>query len=431
MPDFRPVKNLDLLGTTSRVAVPFVKVTIGNFVFGSYDKTSSGPHFDEHGVYTLNKIKFPNYIQSLQIQKINGTVNKYTLVLHYAITEQDDPNFFEKVFSSVSETRKIEFTYGDATVPSYVFRNEEAIILDVKKRFNIPSSVIQYTVKAVSKGLLSNAAGGLRFDATYDKPSNVIKQLLYSRTELGLLEVFPGMRNRAVVEQEGLILSDDVKVKIEPKLNISALDYLLYLVSIMRETTSTNTNIKQTFYNLVVNDDTSGKFDGVYFKIIKTDSNKDISTAYDIDIGIMSKDIITSFEIENDDTYSILYKYNSEINGAQYVQRINDRGEIEEVFAPVISSGTAEGVTTEADKDWWSRVTEFPIKASITFKGLLRPAMLMTHVRLNIYFYGRKFIDSGLYVVTKEVDTIDSSGYKTTLSLLRINKTEFDGKDVI
>ena len=66
------VFNLDLFGNPNRVSVPFIKVAIGDFIFGSYDKTSSGPHFDEHGVYTLNRIKYPNYIQSLDIQKING-----------------------------------------------------------------------------------------------------------------------------------------------------------------------------------------------------------------------------------------------------------------------------------------------------------------------------------------------------------------------
>ena len=54
--------------------------------------------------------------------------------MEYAITENDDPNFIDKVLSTVSRSRKITLTYGDATIPGYMYRNEEAIILNVKKQ---------------------------------------------------------------------------------------------------------------------------------------------------------------------------------------------------------------------------------------------------------------------------------------------------------
>ena len=52
---------------------------------------------------------------------------------------------------------------------------------------------------------------------------------------------------------------------------------------------------------------------------------------------------------------------------------------------------------------------------------MLRPATLMTYLRLNIIFPGgHKHIASGLYIVTKQQDTIDGNGYKSQLSLTRI-----------
>ena len=65
-------------------------------------------------------------------------------------------------------------------------------------------------------------------------------------------------------------------------------------------------------------------------------------------------------------------------------------------------------------------MTEFPIKGSITLKGLTRPSILMSYVKVNVMFNGIKHISSGLYIITKQTDTIDSSGYKTTLELLRV-----------
>ncbi|MBO7697158.1 MAG: hypothetical protein J6Y28_04550 [Acholeplasmatales bacterium] len=65
-------------------------------------------------------------------------------------------------------------------------------------------------------------------------------------------------------------------------------------------------------------------------------------------------------------------------------------------------------------------MTEFPISATLVIKGLVRSAMLMTYLRVNSYFFGKKHISSGLYVITKQEDKIDSQGYRTILSLTRI-----------
>ena len=47
----------------------------------------------------------------------------------------------------------------------------------------------------------------------------------------------------------------------------------------------------------------------------------------------------------------------------------------------------------------------------------------MTHVRLNVIFNGGiKHVSSGLYIIIKQVDTLDATGYKTTLTLLRVGE---------
>lgn len=64
-------------------------------------------------------------------------------------------------------------------------------------------------------------------------------------------------------------------------------------------------------------------------------------------------------------------------------------------------------------------MTKFPISATLVIKGLLRPAMLMTYVKVNSFFYGERHVSSGLYFIIKQVDDIAGSGYRTTLSLVR------------
>ena len=67
---------------------------------------------------------------------------------------------------------------------------------------------------------------------------------------------------------------------------------------------------------------------------------------------------------------------------------------------------------------------QYSISASITVKGLLRPALLMQYIKLNVLFYGQKHNTSGIYAITKQVDQVDINGYRTTLSLLRIPESQ-------
>lgn len=418
LPDTNKAQNINLLSNSTRVETPFIKVTIGDYTFGAYNRTSR-LEADGNGAYILSKVQYPNYIQRLRVQKINGTVNKYTLELVYAVTQNDDPNFFEKVFSSVSKTRKVVFSYGDLSAPAYLYREEEALITKVTHDLDIRNCSLRYTVTAVGTGA-KVSVGSHTFEATYEKPSKVIRDLLYSRPELGLLDVFYGMKDEGLVQQEGLILGDDIKVHLQKQTNMSALDYLSYLVSKMR-TTAFPSLFNKEVYSLVFVDDTSGRFNGPYFKIVKVKKVVNMSTAYEIDIGFPSQNIVMDYKCTDDDTYSIYYDFSKQLQDSQYVQRINDDGEIEEVLAPVISSGNASRDITNTDTAWWTSVTEFPIRLQLTVKGLLRPAILMTHVRLNVYFYGRKFIDSGLYIITRQEDEVSPSGFRTVLSLTRVD----------
>ena len=103
-----------------------VKVTIGSYTFGVYSRQTSNSIKDKYGTYIPYKVQYPDYVQSLQIVKINGQVNQYTLALSYPVTQTSDPNFFEKVLSSVSNTREIIFSYGDASMPAYIYKDEKA-----------------------------------------------------------------------------------------------------------------------------------------------------------------------------------------------------------------------------------------------------------------------------------------------------------------
>ena len=405
----------NLLSTTSRIETPFIQVKIGDYTFGVFNK--------EKNSYT-NKVKYtyPNYITSLNISKVNGTVNTYTLTMKYQITANDDPNFLERVFGSQANTRRMIISYGDYSLPNFAYREEGATITDIKSNIDFQNSAIQYTITAISDAL-SLQAGTFNFPARYDKPSNIIKELLYDN-RYHILEIFYGMRDRNAILSKNLIAGDDKSVSIPAKPGMTILNYLNYLVSCMTPQTATkSTLIKSSRYVLTIHDDLSGELGGPYFKVsqVKT-SSKNINSldVYEVTIGYPEGDPVISFNIDDDQTYSLLYQHSKNINQSDYIYRLNDEGEMEAEFSPTISNDSAHFKTEEVDKTWWTQVTQYPIKATLQLKGLLRSAMLMTYVKINCYFYGRKHISSGTYIITKQVDSISENGFRTTLSLTRI-----------
>jgi hypothetical protein len=421
----------DLLSSTSRIQVPWIKVTIGEYTFGVFDKKTSRDK-DSAGYYTKSfDVQYPQYVESLNIQKINGQVNTYTLQLRYPVRVDDDPNLIEKILSSVSRTRKIVFSYGDASNPAYIYKNEEAIITSVQQSFNMEStiqSVISYTIKAVS-GCALAGSGAFTFanSASPKKPSDEIKRVFRDST-YGLQDLFKGM---SAANIDALIDSSDQAVELETKINVSPLDYINYLVGCMYPVGTAPGSLTSDMYILTIHDetvfdnffgDTSG-FGGPYFKITRV-SNRTLnrSDAFNIDIGINTSTTVVSFTIENNENYSLLYNYNSKLSTEKYASRLNTKGEWEQIFAPMVTSGNDRFLTRSEDAVWFTKLTKYPINATIRIQGLLRPATLMQYVRLNVIFPGgNRHISSGLYIVTKQIDELSGNGYFTTLSMTRIS----------
>jgi hypothetical protein len=415
--------NRKLLSSQARVQVPWVKVTIGDYTFGIFDDKTKQWGQDNAGFYQPFAIQYPQYINQLEVRKINGQVNRYTLSIDYPITQFDDPNFFEKVFSSVSKTRKIIFTYGDAETPAYIYRNEEAIITKISQQFKLASSSISYTVEAVSSAALSTdgsitmlGSGGAKV-----KPSDEIKKLFMNNKSLR--DTFTGM---SLANLDSLIAGDDMAVSIDSRRNISAIDYLNYLVGCMIPEGSQN-GLSKEIYIMTIYDDSITNSDknlskkGPYFKVSKVSAVMDRDDAYEIDIGINTATIVRDFQIEQNENYSIYYEYQNLAHPQEYVRRIGDNGLWEDQYAPTGLLRNDPAKVNTDDVVWWTKATQFPINASIQIQGLLRPATLMQYVKLNVIFPGgNKHISSGLYIVTRQIDHIGPNGYATNLGLTRI-----------
>lgn len=416
--------NLDLLSNMTRVETPFIEVEIGGVTFGLFSEKSK-TLIQGNQAFKTNAKYYPNFMKSLSVSKVNGAINTYTLNLVYMITPGDDPNIIEKVLSKAKKDRTMFISYGDLSLPTYIYKREEALITDVKSNPSFSGSKISYTIYATSKSLLGNAAK-YNFQGTKAKASDIIRSILYNE-KYKLLDLFYGMRNKEKVLQYNLIPSDDIVTTIETKTNISVLDYIKYLVTCMSPNTNNETSvIKNSAYRLNVVDDTSDKFGGPYFKITKLSNNlqKDTINVYNVDVGYPDKNVVIDFSLDDNQVWSLFYDYANDLDLPSYIEKIDDSGNLVVEYSPAYSNSKALLKTTAQDKSWWTNMINYPISATLKIKGLLRPAILMSYIYINAQFYGKPHTSTGYYVVTKQVDDISEAGYRTTLSLVRVGSAE-------
>lgn len=413
--------TIKLNSVPTLVESPFIIVTIGKYTLGSYtgNKTTTS-------LGMLAQVNFPNFVNSLNITKVNGTVNTYTIGIVYQIAPGDDPNLIDKIFSSVSDTRKLSLSYGDWRNPASIYKEETALITNVTSSLDMSASKITYTVQCVSDAL-SLASAIYDFPAREAKPSDIIKEMLKD-VSYGLLSVFKGMVDFQRVLTNGLIASNDKKVKIEARQNMNIIEYLNFLVGAMTpvDSKSEDTIIQAGNYFLAIHDDITNALGGTYFEVkeVKADTKVSNYDVYEVDVGYPGDNFVTQFNLTNNQQYTILYDYAGKIEQTKYIYSIDNNGQLSTQYAPSIARSKSLYKVTEQNKNWWSKVTQFPIEATLTIKGLTRPSILMSQVRINTVMYGQKHISSGLYIITKHQDKLDSNGYTTTLTLLRIGGDE-------
>ena len=407
----------NLISYASFVETPFISVELAGYTFGVYKKTGNNNKL---------QVEYPNFMDSINIVKINGQLNTYTIRMTYQITAGDDPNFLEAIFSrnkAMYGWQKIIINYGDLSCPSDIFRNEEAIITKITSNVDFSSSKISYSLSCTSTKLplVSNSYS---FPPMVAKPSDVLTNLICNKS-YGIQDVLTGMSSKEKIKMFGLIAADDKSVKIEAKENINILSYMNYLVSCMTPATDDHDSvIKSAIYMLIINDDADKKVGGSYIQVKKVDA-KDISSnkvdnIYTLDIGYPGNNFVTSFNILNNDIWSIYYDYSQQMTKQQYVYNIDNDGNITTEFSPALTTSRKYNYTTESNKSWWTSMTEFPIKAEVIIKGLIKPSILIDKIRVNTYFYGQKHVSSGVYIITKQEDSVDTNGYKTKLSMTRI-----------
>lgn len=403
----RLIKNTNSVLPISEAMVeaPFVEVDFNGTKIGTYKNSVDD---------------FPNHISSLEVDKINGEINKYTFNLVHQIRPGEDPNLIDKIISKVRYD-KIGIKYGDFN-SNVIYGDEKAIITNVSMNRDYVSNRISYTIYATSANELVTSHK-INFSAVKDKPSNVINNLLYENNETSdlLLSAFPGMKNKTLVASKNLIPSNDAILNIDEQLNVNSIEYINYLVSCMSNSTNAAQDIirKSTYY-ISYENDFKNTMGGSFFKIVESTPqvlNKfNTNSIFEVTVGYPDNNYVMGFSVDNDIAWSLLYE-NASI-ADEYVYFIDDNGNSGSRYSPNLISSSS--ILNETQKNWWTQMTHFPLNASLTLKGMMKPVMLMDYIIVNVVFYGQKHITSGVYTITGQKDTLSGEGFRTTLALTRV-----------
>lgn len=407
----RTVNNKLTLNSQS-VEAPYVMLSIGGYTIGTYGASDD---------------KYPNHIESMQISKTNGQINLYTINIIHQIRFGEDPNVIDKILAS-HKFKKIGIVYGDST-SQQEFREADAIITNVKCNRDYASKKLSYTIQATSAGQLVTTYT-TNFSSVTDKPSNVIRNMFYGGGTVSnlLLNAFPGMQNQLMVEQYGLIPTNDRVLNIEAQDGVNPIEYINYLVANMSNATQNGT-IRDSLYYVNYRDDNTSKFGGSYVQInevqrkaeqVKYDGKS--ANIYEVTIGYPDDALVLDFQINTDLCWSLLYDkagHGANIGTiSEYSYSVDNEGVVTRDYsAPLLSTSDT---MNEISKNWWTHQVNFPIQAKLTIRGLLKPSMLTDYIIIDVKFYGQTHIASGIYTITSQTDSLSANGFRTTLGLTRI-----------
>lgn len=392
------VKQGQLLSYPSLVEAPVIVIKLGGKTIGGYNNFGD---------------PYPNYLTSMTIEKISGKINKYIINLTHQVRYGEDPNLIDKLLSKTGFTNKINILYGDAQLPGALFRDEEAIVTDVIFSEDVGSHKISYTITALSS-IISSTSTTSTFASKTDKPSNLIRDLLYSNTNDSklLLNSLPGMKNRELVEANNLIPTGDAIVTTQKMVGINPLTALNYYVSGMYNAITGNP------YYLTIHDDVQSKYGGAYIQIKEFSYDQTNSNYFEVDVGYPGDNFVMGFNINSDVYFPLVYDYNNQLS--KWVYDIDNNGDIVKTKSNSLLLNNNLQRKNVIQNNWWKKVTEYPISATLTIKGLTKPVMLGSYIKINTMFYGNKDLASGIYVILGQKDELSGNGYRTTLELLRV-----------
>lgn len=407
---------------------PAVSVTILGVTFGLHDISQDEIDITKEYIRPATPkslAEYPNLITQLKVNKVvNGEVNKYEITMKYLPQDGEDPNYIEKLISAnrTQNGSRIIISYGDASLYGNNTRQWEAIILKYRMRADFNIGCMTYIIECMSTARMFSLAGpaGEPMQNSFDpvsgeRCSDVIKRIYYDPT-YGLQLVFPGgiyIDDVHISEWDNIDPPDIVLEESSiPGGKMTSFEYLKLLTSRMISS-DIGTNDNPTSFMYSIDDSLNNQS----FRINRLINSEDI--ADEIVIGTEGS-VVIDYEVTTDMSYGIALDYGEELSSDTFTNYfVNASGEEESVesVGAVTSSDTD---LAAVDLKWWEAVSSYPYGLKLITRAMRTQLPLMSRLRITILIKGMVHNMSGIFMLVKCDDEVNSDGYTTTMELIRV-----------
>ena len=78
---------------------------------------------------------------------------------------------------------------------------------------------------------------------------------------------------------------------------------------------------------------------------------------YEVDIGYPGENLVTRFQLVDDQSWALLYDYSNNVHEQDYVYRLDNDGYMITEYSKNLSTSNRYHTTTEAQRSWWTDMT--------------------------------------------------------------------------
>ena len=390
---------------------------------------------EKDGVYFSTHIKESNYFMSFKHTHSGaGSANEFTITLVFDPKPGDDISKMEKLFN----TTKCYYRYGwdqpymlsplyQGILLNYsISMNNNLITYTLTGYGSVVAGVdLEYTLPAVGEYEESENDDGETVQVIKDgiRPTDYLAT--YVQDILDKNPTKNGVKNKILIDKSAENKDREVVIPGYSDITLSeALDEILSLAYTLDSDGCME--LSQFYYYIVPANSDNDNTNQIIIKKLKSETGN-ITPEINFNWGTVpnaspkTSNIVKNFSAQYDGTIAIATA-SSSTDLAEYKYSINENGSV--VRTRVIAGNSKIGANRSLSQiqsyNKWASGTQYSYEATLDLIGIPCEIPMGTYIRVTPVIYGTQHHTGGVYFVQEQTDTLDSNGFSTSLSLLKV-----------
>lgn len=379
-----------------------------------------------------------NYMLSLEnVKNGSGSANSFTISIVYVPKPGEDADIIDKELSFTD--RKCILQYGYDNGVDKLYTDEyTGQILDYS--VEVRNGMLYYTITGYS-GITPVIDNKLSFDAIVpdilEGNNSAYVDSGKTRPSQAAQKAIKDTFEKYGIKDYKVYIAEDVKDlpedRIEGASDVTLFQYVDSVLAQARDETqpdlSTVDLADRITYTYVISDVEGSQ----NITIIKQDPKAEQSTKIIFNWMDRNDNLVIDFKTEFKGAILLNRKYSDKNNEEIEKYTLDDMGDPVVVESNVKNESFIVGNTANKDASkestTWAKAVQHSYKATLVLQGMPCEIPIGTMIEVIPLIYGRPHHTQGKYMITKVTDTLDNSGFRTTLELVKMNAEEITRKE--